>query len=137
MNSRIEWVVVADGYHCPLCPDHTDERFGRVQPIPQPLCDGCLIELDHYALAPYWALRPDWQRNAVLLEELTGRTWPELRGEIIQAQLDYWTVLQGDENDLWHAVMSKQGWSQERRDEFIDQQLSKLCAARDEAALEC
>jgi hypothetical protein len=132
----IEPVAVPAGYHCPLCPDHRDERFGCHSLIPVPLCDACLIELDQYALTRYPALRSDWRRHADTLEELAGRPWRELRTVIIREQLDDWSILHREKRGPWLDGMLAHGWSRERCEEFITEKVTELRVAAGDAEIE-
>jgi len=136
MKDRIEQVAVPKGYHCPLCPDHLDTSFFCHALIPVSLCDACLLELDHFALKCYLELPPEWQQHAAVLETLTGRSWRELRTEIIREQLDHWTTLQWEKSGRWLDVMMKQGWSLEGCEQHIDQQVATFRVALEDATIE-
>lgn len=136
MSSRMVRVSVPEGYRCPLCPDHIDPGFSRHPLIPVPLCDACLIELGHYALKRYPDLRGDWQKEALVLEELTGRSWRELRTEIIKEQLDFWAARQQEKRGRWIDAMLRPGWSRERCEAFVDEQVAHLRSALDDAEIE-
>lgn len=128
--------MVPVGYHCPLCPDHVDERFGRHALIPVPLCDACLIELDHYALTRYSALRRDWSRHADMLEEMTGQPWLELRAVIVREQLEGWSALQREAHGPWLDRMLAHGWSRERCAAFIAGKVNELRAVANDVEIE-
>jgi hypothetical protein len=88
-------VVVAAGYHCPLCPDHEDDRFFACALFESPICEGCMIELSHFA-------EPEEAPDDSLIgevEQATGRPWSECRAVILQGELEYYEQLQGGELD--------------------------------------
>jgi hypothetical protein len=68
-------VEVPNGYQCPLCPDHKDDIFVNSKVVGKPICEGCSIEISHFAEEDE---RPD---DFVLdrLEKLTNLSFHEYK----------------------------------------------------------
>lgn len=87
-------VVVAAGYHCPLCPEHTDETFVHSILAPMPICEGCAIELDNFSEEEERPADPLIDK----VEQLTGQPWKDCRKLLLKQTLDLLESLvsQGD-----------------------------------------
>ena len=122
-------VVVPDGYCCPLCPNHQDEKFVCHPLVPEPLCDGCVIELDYYARFPLEELRRKWQW-AETFARLAERPWDECREMLLRRQIAEWEAIERDHAGNWWRGMMRGGrWTEAQCEATLTEQLAELRAA--------
>jgi hypothetical protein len=116
-------VAVLAGYHCPLCPDHTDDRFYSSALFNRPICEGCSLELHSFAEEEE---RPDdFLIDAV--ERVTGRAWEQCRLVLLQETRQYWEQLRDKELEEWIGQTSKAcGLSRDECLRFVEERIRDL-----------
>jgi hypothetical protein len=126
----MKYLAVPDGYRCPLCPDHQDEQFGRHPLLAEPLCQGCLIELDHYARFPLDALSPRKQVWAETFSRLADRSWDDCRRAILSSEIATWEAIEQDHAGSWWRVMMRGNrWTEAMCEALVAEKLAELRAA--------
>src|SRR2546425_1248179 len=127
-------VDVPDEYRCPLCPEHQDDAFERTPFLDLPICSGCAVELDHYALTPYERLSSPTKRWADEIARLAGRSWDDFRVEVLAANLLHWQGVDADRSGRWWRVMLEgQRWCVDQCEAVIHGRVAELIEAIAEA----
>jgi hypothetical protein len=85
------------GYHCPLCPDHSDDLYFDWSLFDGPICEGCTLELSHFIFDQE---RPD-DFLIDRVEQATGRSWRECRAAFLQDMLTYYERVQLEQPREW------------------------------------
>ncbi len=81
----IMYILVPDGYRCPLCPDHEDEHFEWSNLLKAPICEGCTYDIHN-------ALMSDDDPGFVeteLLKQILRLNFTECKLLYLQEQIDY------------------------------------------------
>lgn len=123
----MNYLPVPSGYRCPLCPNHQDEKSARHSLVEQPLCQGCLIELDHYAKFSSEELGERKRRWSEEFARLAGPSWDECRRFILCNEIADWEAIRQNPSGRWWATMMRNGWwSHEQCEGLVEETLAEL-----------
>jgi hypothetical protein len=117
--------TVAEGYHCPLCPNHRDETFYDCALFGRPICAGCAIELTEHS---HGDERPE-RAKIDRVEAATGREWRECRVLLLREQIRDWERLR-ERPEEWPRTLRK---PPEASAALIEERLGWLRATYSEA----